>query len=64
MTAVNQNFARKYKIPIDLIGFSFEITKSESPTDIKEKPEDGAYINGLYFDGALWDRLVLIFFCN
>merc|ERR1711892_1632521 len=56
MTAVNQNFARKYKIPIDLIGFSFEITKSESPTDIKEKPEDGAYINGLYFDGALWDR--------
>ena len=57
MTAVNQNFARKYySIPIDLIGYSFEITKSESPADIKAKPDDGAYINGLFFDGALWDR--------
>ena len=49
MTAVNQNFARKYKIPIDLIGFSFEIF-------ITDKPNDGAYIKGLFFDGALWDR--------
>jgi len=56
MTAVNQNFARKYKIPIDLIGFSFEILDTDKPTDITEKPDDGAYINGLFFDGALWDR--------
>ena len=56
MTAVNQNFARKYKIPIDLIGFSFEILDTDKPTDITDKPDDGAYINGLFFDGALWDR--------
>ena len=29
MTAVNQNFARKYKIPIDLIAFKFDITTKE-----------------------------------
>ena len=44
MTAVNQNFARKYKIPIDLIGFAFEITEFELPNEVSEKPEDGAYI--------------------
>ena len=44
MTAVNQNFARKYKIPIDVIGFSFDITSFENTQDVTEKPEDGAYI--------------------
>ena len=29
MTAVNQNYARKYKIPIDLIAFKFDITTKE-----------------------------------
>merc|ERR1712176_704616 len=56
MTAVNQNFARKYQIPIDLIGFRFEIMEEETSTGITEKAEDGAYISGLYFDGARWDR--------
>lgn len=57
MTAVNQNFARKYKIPIDLIGFKFEITENELATDIVDKADDGAYINGLFFEGARWDRV-------
>jgi len=56
MTAVNQNFARKYQIPIDLIGFKFDITDKEFATDIGEKADDGAFINGLYFEGARWDR--------
>ena len=56
MTAVNQNFARKYQIPIDLIGFKFEITEKEQATDVTEKADDGAFINGLFFEGARWDR--------
>ena len=56
MTAVNQNYARKYKIPIDLIGFSFAITHIEKPEDITVKPDDGAYIYGLFLEGARWDR--------
>ena len=58
MTAVNQNYARKYKIPIDLIGFSFEVLSLEDSSQITKKPDDGAYINGLFFDGAMWDRYV------
>jgi dynein heavy chain len=36
--------------------FYFEVTEFEKPEEISEKPEDGVYINGLYLDGARWDR--------
>uniref|UniRef100_A0A7N6BTR8 Dynein axonemal heavy chain 7 n=1 Tax=Anabas testudineus TaxID=64144 RepID=A0A7N6BTR8_ANATE len=48
LTGVSQNFARKYTIPIDYIGFEFE-------THMDEKPEDGAYVRGLFMEGARWD---------
>ncbi|XP_068431186.1 dynein axonemal heavy chain 3 isoform X2 [Clinocottus analis] len=54
LTGVAQNFARKYTIPIDFIGFEFEITKEETHMD--EKPVDGAYVKGLFMEGARWDR--------
>uniref|UniRef100_A0A3Q3EKF3 Dynein axonemal heavy chain 3 n=1 Tax=Labrus bergylta TaxID=56723 RepID=A0A3Q3EKF3_9LABR len=54
LTGVAQNFARKYTIPIDYIGFEFEVTKEE--THMEEKPEDGAYVRGLFMEGARWDR--------
>ncbi|XP_075900184.1 dynein axonemal heavy chain 3 [Nelusetta ayraudi] len=54
LTGVAQNFARKYTIPIDFIGFEFEVTKEE--THMEEKPEDGAYVQGLFIEGASWDR--------
>ncbi|XP_069141245.1 dynein axonemal heavy chain 3-like isoform X4 [Argopecten irradians] len=54
LTGVMQNYARKYKIPIDHLGFEFEVTKSE--TNMSSKPSDGAYIKGLFMEGARWCR--------
>nr|XP_034492395.1 dynein heavy chain 3, axonemal [Marmota flaviventris] len=55
LTGVSQNYARKYTIPIDHIGFEFEVTAQE--TTMERNPEDGAYIKGLYLEGARWDRI-------
>ncbi|XP_068952632.1 dynein axonemal heavy chain 3 [Petaurus breviceps papuanus] len=55
LTGVSQNFARKYTIPIDHIGFQFEVTSQE--LTVAEKPENGAFVKGLFLEGARWDRI-------
>jgi dynein heavy chain len=50
-----QNYARKYTVPIDHIGFEFEVLDKDH-TDIKEKPEDGCYVYGIFIEGARWSR--------
>ena len=42
LPGARQNFARKYTIPIDHVGFQFEMTSSEK--EMENKPEDGVYV--------------------
>ncbi|CRK98972.1 CLUMA_CG011958, isoform A [Clunio marinus] len=55
LTGVTQNYARKYKIPIDTLTFDFNILDFMDPEKSLESPTDGVYVHGLYIEGARWD---------
>ncbi|XP_002730822.3 dynein axonemal heavy chain 3-like [Saccoglossus kowalevskii] len=54
LTGSLQNYARRYKIPIDHLGFEFEVLDQE--TKMSQKPKDGVYVRGLFIEGARWSR--------
>jgi dynein heavy chain len=54
LTGTLQNYARKHVIAIDKLSFEFNYLTIQ-PDDVKEKPEDGCYIHGLFLEGARWE---------
>ena len=55
LTGIKQNYARKHVIAIDLIDFDFEVVDDATKYDMTKEATDGAYIWGLYLEGARWD---------
>jgi len=53
LTGIKQNFARKFKYPIDKVSFSFKVLKYD--TEIHQAPEVGCYMRGLFLEGAGWN---------
>ncbi len=55
LTGTLQNFARKTGVAIDLLSFEFKVLDTLNPEKIKQKPEDGCYVYGMYLEGARWN---------
>uniref|UniRef100_A0A665V5K8 Dynein, axonemal, heavy chain 11 n=1 Tax=Echeneis naucrates TaxID=173247 RepID=A0A665V5K8_ECHNA len=54
LTAVLQSIARKNQWPLDEMTLTVDVTK-KTKDDFGHPPREGAYIHGLFMEGALWD---------
>mmetsp|Transcript_28356 Transcript_28356/g.28139 ORF Transcript_28356/g.28139 Transcript_28356/m.28139 type:complete len:1100 (-) Transcript_28356:27-3326(-) len=55
LTALVQTTCRKKGIALDKATLYTDVTTMLTPEEVKEKPEDGCYIYGLYLEGARWN---------
>jgi len=53
LTGQLQNYARKFKLPIDMLMWNFAVLDKSHQTTAK--PEVGCIVYGLFLDGARWD---------
>jgi len=51
LTGARQNYARKFKIPIDTMDLDYKVIADENAP----KPEDGVFVCGMYMEGCKWD---------
>jgi len=56
LTGTRQNFARRNTIPIDCVVWGFDVLSQKDDSEIQEGPKSGAYVYGMYLDGATWDN--------
>lgn len=56
-TGTLQNYARKCQIAIDELSFEFKIYDEIEHHEVTEKPEDGSFCYGMFFEGARWNSV-------
>ena len=49
-----QSTARKNELPLDKMSLACEVTK-KNKEEMQSPPREGAYIHGLFMEGARWD---------
>jgi len=55
LAALVQQCCRAKGWPLDRSTLFTKTTKMTEPNQVKKKPENGAYVDGLYLEGAAWD---------
>ena len=55
MTAVKQTYSREHRIAVDTLRIGCEMT-SLDPSSVNAPPINGAYVSGLFLEGARFDR--------
>ncbi|XP_022915026.2 dynein beta chain, ciliary isoform X1 [Onthophagus taurus] len=54
LTAIMQSTARKNELPLDKMCLQCDVTKKQKE-EFTSAPRDGAYVHGLFMEGARWD---------
>ncbi|KAJ3608231.1 hypothetical protein NHX12_025281 [Muraenolepis orangiensis] len=54
LTAIMQAMARRNEWPLDRMSLQCDVTK-KNREDFSAPPREGAYVHGLYMEGARWD---------
>ncbi|XP_055973719.1 dynein axonemal heavy chain 9 [Sorex fumeus] len=54
LTAIMQSMARRNEWPLDQMTLQCDVTK-KNKEDFRSPPREGAYVHGLFMEGARWD---------
>jgi dynein heavy chain len=55
LTAIMQNTARAKLLPLDNMILLTNVTLFKTPEEVPGPAENGAYIHGLWLEGAAWE---------
>jgi len=65
LTSALQNYSRKQMIPVDILGFEFNVLDTDNPIEFEEEQAEkksesedaieGIVVYGMFFDGCKWD---------
>lgn len=51
---MKQEVARRNRWPLDAVLLASEVTKLPDEGAVRQPPDDGVYVHGLFLDGAAW----------